>query len=337
MNEELNRQVILASRPSGYPTEDNFQVVSTPIPELSEGQVLLRTLWLSLDPYQRGRMNDAQSYATPLRIGDVIVGGTVSKVVASRRHDFAAGEVVQGSFGWQTYATSAGGDLRKIDPQVAPTSTALGVLGMPGLTAYHGLFEIGQPKPEDTVVVSAASGAVGAVAGQLAKMMGCHVIGIAGSQKKIDYIVDDLGFDVGINYKTEDVLSRLVETCPSGVDVYFDNVGGAVSDAVLAVIAECARIALCGQISQYNVETPEVGLRNIRNMVGRRARMEGFIVSQFANRSEEARQRLTRWVNNGHLKYKEDVVEGLENAPRAFMGLMQGENFGKLLVRVSDI
>ena len=336
MREDVNRQVVLASRPEGYPTADNFRVIETPIPELREGQVLLRTIWLSLDPYQRGRMNDAASYASPLRIGDVIVGGTVCKVVASRRHDLAEGEFVQGTTGWQTYAVSDGSALRKLDPQLAPISTALGVLGMPGLTAYHGLFEIGKPKPGDTVVVSAASGAVGAIVGQLARMMGCHVVGIAGTRQKITYIVDELGFDSGINYKTEDVLSRLTATCPRGVDVYFDNVGGPILDAVLAVIADSARIALCGQISQYNVQTPEGGVRNLRNMVGRRVRMEGFLVGQFANRSEEARQRLALWVNSGTIKYKEDVVEGLENAPRAFMGLMKGENFGKLLVKVSD-
>ena len=305
MREDINRQVVLASRPEGYPTEDNFEVIETPIPELREDQVLLRTIWLSLDPYQRGRMNDAASYASPLRIGEVIVGGTVCKVVASRRYDLSEGEIVQGNIGWQTYAVSDGRALRKLDPQLAPISTALGVLGMPGLTAYHGLFEIGQPKPGDTVVVSAASGAVGAVVGQLAKMMGCHVVGIAGTKQKIDYIVDELGFDSGINYKADDVLSRLTATCPGGVDVYFDNVGGPILDAVLAVIADSTRIALCGQISQYNVQTEEGGGRNLRNLVGRRARMEGFLVGQFANRSEEARERLTKLVNSGTLKYKE--------------------------------
>jgi NADPH-dependent curcumin reductase CurA len=336
MREDVNRQVVLASRPEGYPTEDNFEVVETPIPQLREGQVLLRTLWLSLDPYQRGRMNDTASYAPPLRIGDVVVGGTVCKVVASRRHDLAEGDIVQGNTGWQTYVVSDGSALRKLDPQLAPISTALGVLGMPGLTAYHGLFEIGQPKPGDTVVVSAASGAVGAIVGQLAKMMGCYAVGIAGSGQKIDYVVNELGFDSGINYKTEDVLSQLTAMCPRGVDVYFDNVGGPILDAVLAVIADSARIAVCGQISQYNVQAPEEGVHNLRNLVGRRARMEGFLVTQFTSRSEEARQRLTQLVNSGTLKYREDVVEGLENAPRAFMGLMTGENFGKLLIKVSD-
>jgi NADPH-dependent curcumin reductase CurA len=336
MSEDINRQVILATRPEGYPTEDNFGLIETPIPELRDGQVLLRTIWLSLDPYQRGRMNDAASYASPLRIGDAIVGGTVCKVVASRRQDLTEGQIVQGMTGWQTHAISDGRNLRKLDPQFAPVSTALGVLGMPGLTAYHGLFEIGQPKLGDTVVVSAASGAVGAIVGQLAKMMGCHVVGIAGSKQKIDYIVDELGFDSGINHKTEDVFNRLTVTCPRGVDVYFDNVGGPILDAVLEVVAESARIALCGQISQYNVQTAEGGVRNLRNLVGRRVRMEGFLVGQFANRSEEARQRLALWVNSGALKYKEDVVEGLENAPRAFIGLLNGANFGKLLVKVSD-
>ena len=336
MVEGVNRQVVLAARPVGYPQEEDFQIRDAPMPTLGERQVLVRNLWLSLDPYQRGRMSDAPSYTASTEIGDVMTGGTVGRIVASNSGDFATGEIVQGQLGWQDYAVSNGANLRKLDPSQAPISTALGVLGMPGLTAYFGLFEVCRPKPGDTVVVSAASGAVGAVVGQLAKMAGCRVVGTAGTQQKIDYITGELGFDAGINYKTEDVGTRLEEACPDGVDVYFDNVGGFVTDAVMEVLAYRARIAICGQISQYNLETPDNGPRNLRNLLTRQATMEGFIVGRFADRNEEALRRLTRWVSEGRLKYKEDVVDGLQNAPRAFMGLMRGENFGKQLIRISD-
>ena len=261
MVEGVNRQVVLAARPVGYPQEQDFQVRDAPMPALGERQVLVRNLWLSLDPYQRGRMSDAPSYTPSAEIGDVMTGGTVGRIVASNSGDFATGEIVQGQLGWQDYAVSNGSNLRKLDPSQAPVSTALGILGMPGLTAYFGLFEVGRPKPGDTVVVSAASGAVGAVVGQLAKMAGCRVVGTAGTQQKIDYITGELGFDAGINYKTEDVGIRLEEACPDGVDVYFDNVGGFVTDAVMEVLAYRARIAICGQISQYNLETPDNGPR----------------------------------------------------------------------------
>ncbi len=336
MVEGVNRQVVLAARPVGYPTEEDFEVRDAPMPALGERQVLVRNLWLSLDPYQRGRMSDAPSYTASTEIGEVMTGGTVGRIVASNSADYATGEIVHGQLGWQDYAVSNGNNLRRLDPSAAPISTALGVLGMPGLTAYFGLFEVGRPKPGDTVVVSAASGAVGAVVGQLARMAGCRVVGTAGTQQKVDYITQELGFDAGINYKTEDVRARLEETCPYGVDVYFDNVGGFVTDAVMEVLAYRARIAICGQMSQYNLETPDTGPRNLRNLLMRQATMEGFIVGRFVDRNEEALRRLTAWVRDGRLKYKEDVVDGLENAPRAFMGLMRGENFGKLLVRVSE-
>ena len=336
MVEGVNRQVVLAARPVGYPQEEDFHIRDAPIPTLGERQVLVRNLWLSLDPYQRGRMSDAPSYTPSAEIGDVMTGGTVGRIVASSSGDFATGEIVQGQLGWQDYAVSNGANLRKLDPSQAPISTALGILGMPGLTAYFGLFEVCRPKPGDTVVVSAASGAVGAVVGQLAKMAGCRVVGTAGTQQKIDYITGELGFDAGINYKTENVRARLEEACPDGVDVYFDNVGGFVTDAVMEVLAYRARIAICGQISQYNLETPDNGPRNLRNLLTRQATIEGFIVGRFADRNEEALRRLTRWVSDGMLKYKEDVVDGLQNAPRAFMGLMRGENFGKQLIRISE-
>ena len=337
MNEQdVNQRVTLAARPVGYPKESDFSIVEEPIPELRDGQVLVRVLWLSLDPYERGRMNEAQTYATSVPIGGTMVGGTVGRVVSSRRDDLPVGEYVEGSLGWQSYAVSEGHNLRRVDASAAPLSTALGVLGMPGLTAYFGLFEVGRPQPGDTVVVSAASGAVGAVVGQLAKIAGCHVVGIAGTQQKIDYIVDELGFDAGVNYKVPGFRNDLAAVCPDGVDVYFDNVGGDVTDAVIDILADRARVALCGQISQYNLAEPEMGPRNLRSLVGKQVRIEGFLVHQFAGKAEVARSRLTRWVLDGRLKYREDIVVGLSNAPKALIGMMHGANFGKLLVKVSE-
>ena len=336
MTNPVNRQVLLAARPKGYPVESDFQMSDSPMPVPEAGQVLVRNLWLSLDPYQRGRMNDAPSYAPSVAIGQVMTGGTVGRVVTNRHPGFSEGDIVEGLLGWQAYAVSGSPALRKVDPELAPISTALGIIGMPGLTAYFGLFDVCRPEPGDTVVVSAASGAVGAVVGQLAKMMGCRVVGTAGSDQKVDYITRELGFDLGINYKTQDPHQSLPAACPDGVNVYFDNVGGAVTDAVLENLADQARIAICGQISQSNLETPELGPRNLRTLLTHRARMEGFTVYGYADRFEPARRRLAYWVREELLKYREDVVEGLENAPGALIGQMKGENFGKLLVKFSD-
>ncbi|MDP6351682.1 MAG: NADP-dependent oxidoreductase [Alphaproteobacteria bacterium] len=332
----VNRQVTLAARPRGVPKESDFEVIEAPVPEPRHGEVLVRTLWLSLDPYQRGRMNDTKSYASSVRIGQPMVAGGVGRVEKSLSDAFAEGDIVEGYLGWQDYARAPGTALRKVDPELAPIQTASGVLGMPGLTAYFGLLEIGRPRPGDTVVVSAASGAVGAVVGQIAKIMGCRVVGTAGSDAKVAYITDELGFDVGINYKTEDIGAAIAAACPSGIDVYFDNVGGAVTDAVLANLADRARVAICGQISQYNLEGSELGPRNLRFLLVHQAKMEGFLVFQFASRYEQGRRRLAQWIRDGRLKYKEHVIEGLEAAPRAFIGLMNGENFGKLLIKVAD-
>jgi hypothetical protein len=336
MTTAVNRQITLAARPVGYPKESDFALVVSPVPQPREGEVLVRALWLSLDPYQRGRMSTARSYAAAVELGEVIVGGVVGRVVESRTPAFTPGDIVEGRLGWQEYAVSDGRDLRKVDPSLGPLSTALGVLGMPGMTAYFGFLEVGLPKPGDTVVISAASGAVGQVVGQIAKIMGCRAVGIAGSPAKIDYITNELGFDAGINYKTDDLDAALAATCPQGVNVYFDNVGGVVSDAVFEHLAVGARIVICGQISQYNLEQPELAPRNLRFLIVHQARMEGFLVFQFAHRYEEGRQRMAGWIREGKLKYKEDIVEGLENAPRAFIGLMQGKNFGKLLVKIAD-
>ena len=332
----VNRQITLGSRPVNYPRESDFALLETPIPEPGEGQVLVETLWLSLDPYMRGRMRAAHAYATPMELGQVIVGGVVGRVIRSRTPAFSEGEIVEGSLGWQEYAVSDGSNLRRVDLGLGPLSTALGVLGMPGMTAYFGFLEVGQPRAGDTVVVSAASGAVGQVVGQISKIMGCRTIGVAGSPAKIDYIVNELGFDAGINYKTENVADALGAACPQGIDVYFDNVGGEVTDAVFDHLNLGARLSLCGSISQYNQDEPEPGPRKMGLLVGRQAKAEGFIVSQFRDRHDEGRHRIATWMREGKIKYREDVVEGLENAPRAFIGLMRGENFGKLLIKVSD-
>ena len=257
MTANINHQIILAARPANYPTESDFNLIESPVPEPGEGEVLVRTIWLSLDPYQRGRMRANHPYATPMDLGQVIIGGVVGRIIESRTPIFKVGEIVEGSLGWQEYAISDGSNLRRVDPGLGPLSTALGILGMPGMTAYFGFLEIGRPQPGETVVVSAASGAVGQVVGQIAKNMGCHTIGIAGTEEKIDYIKDELGFDAGINYKTENVDAALTKVCPLGVDVYFDNVGGAITDAVFDHLNFGARISICGSISQYNQDEPE--------------------------------------------------------------------------------
>ena len=336
MPNTLNRQIQLSARPANYPKESDFDLVESPVPEPREGEVLVQALWLSLDPYQRGRMRASQPYATPKELGQVIGGGGVGKSVRSRTPAFTVGEVVEGPLGWQEFAVSDGNNLRRVDQSLGPLSTALGILGMPGMTAYFGFLEIGQPRPGDTVVVSAASGAVGQVVGQISKIMGCRTVGIAGTAEKVEYLKSDLGFDAGINYKTENVDAALAKVCPLGVDVYFDNVGGVITDAVFDHLNVGARISICGSISQYNQDEPEPGPRKMGLLVGKQARAQGFLVGQFRNQHDEGRQRIAGWIKEGRIKYREDVVEGLENAPVAFIGLMKGENFGKLLVKISE-
>jgi NADPH-dependent curcumin reductase CurA len=330
-----HQQIRLATRPSGFPRESDFQLVDSPVPEPGDGQFLVRAVYLSLDPYMRGRMSQARSYVPPVALGDVMEGGVVGEVVRSSHPGFAVGDVVEGRFGWQEFAVSAGKGVRKIDPTAAPISTALGVLGMPGLTAYFGLLEVGQPKAGGTVVVSAASGAVGGLVGQIAKLKGCRAVGLAGSEAKVDYITRGLGYDAGINYRTaSDLDGALQAACPGGVDVYFDNVGGRITEAVTRHVNPFARIAVCGLISQYNLTEPELAPRNERFILVSRARIQGFIVFDFAARYREGLAQLGAWVRDGQLKYREDIVDGLEQAPAALIGLLQGRNFGKMLVRV---
>jgi NADPH-dependent curcumin reductase CurA len=297
----------------------------------------VRTLYLSLDPYMRGRMNDSKSYAPPVQIGEVMVGGTAARVEQSNDPNFQLGDIVFANTGWQDYAVVKGKELRKLDPSFAPITTALGVLGHIGLTAYFGLIDICHPKAGETVVVSGAAGAVGSVVGQIAKILGCRAVGITGTDTKIRYLLDDLAFDAAFNYKTSsDYRAKIQELCPTGVDVYFDNVGGAITDAVLFNLALHARVSICGQISLYNLEKPELGPRFLPLLIVYRAKVEGFLIPDYAPRFGEGLRQLSTWYREGKLKLAETIEEGLENAPRAFIGMLQGKNIGKQLVRVAS-
>jgi NADPH-dependent curcumin reductase CurA len=327
----MNHQIRLKSRPVGAPTPENFDIVDAPLPRVGDGDVLRQTKFLSLDPYMRGRMSDAPSYAAPVDVGGTMCGHTVSEVVESRNPAFRAGDIVAGYDGWQSYAVSSGRELRKLDPGLPPT-TALGVLGMPGMTAFVGLMDIGQPKAGETVVVSAASGAVGSVVGQLAKIKGCRAVGVAGSDAKCRYVVEELGFDACVNHRSADLKTALRDACPSGIDVYFENVGGVVQEAVLRLINVGARISLCGLIAEYNAP-PSPG-PSWRLLLVKRAMVRGFIVSDHNDRAPAFLQEVAPLVAQGRIKYREDIVDGLDNAPSAFIGLLEGKNFGKLIVRV---
>ena len=332
-------RIVLASRPVGEPTPDNFRLETLPIPEPGPGQMLLRTLWLSLDPYMRGRMSDAPSYAKPVGIGEVMEGGTVSEVVASNVSRFAKGDIVVGRTGWQTHALSDGSGIQKVDPARAPIQTALGVLGMPGMTAYMGLVEIGKPAAGETLVVAAASGAVGSVVGQIARIKGARAVGIAGGPDKCRYVTEGLGFDACIDHKAPDFAARLAAVCPKGIDVYFENVGGAVFEAVFPLLNPFARIPVCGLISMYNATSLSPGPillpQLMRAILTKRLTLRGFIVSDFIGRYGDFMHDVSAWIGEGRVKYREDVVEELKNAPRALIGLLRGQNFGKLLVRVA--
>jgi len=331
----LNREIRFASRPTGMPTLDNFKIVDADMRQLNDGEVSVRTLYISVDPYLRGRMREARSYVAPFEVGQVIVSGVVGEVVESRAPDFAPGEIVTGMLGWRLYNVAKVPELRKVDPRVAPITTALGVLGVPGLSAYFGLLDIGKPKEGETVVVSGAAGAVGMTVCQLAKIKGCRAVGIAGSDEKNQYLTAQLGVDAAINYKSADLGKALKEACPNRIDVYFDNVGGEISDAVLPLLNQGARIVLCGQISLYNLDKPDVGPRPQPALLVNRAMMKGFIITDYAARFAEGVVNLAQWLVAGKLKYAETVVEGFENTPKAFIGLLKGENLGKQIVKVA--
>lgn len=331
-----NKQILLASRPSGMPTVDNFKIEPTEVPQANDGEVLVRTLYLSVDPYMRSRMNDRKSYVPPFKLNEVIVGAVVAEVVESGSPSLKAGDIVTGMLGWRLYSVAKGEELRRIDPKAAPITTALGVLGVPGLTAYFGFLDICDPKPGETVLVSGAAGAVGITVCQIAKIKGCRIVGVAGSDDKNAYLRNELGVDAAINYKTANLREALAEACPNGIDIYFDNVGGEVSDAVLLQINKGARISICGQISMYNLERIDVGLRAQPLLLVKSAMMKGFIIIDYAPRFAEGIQQLSQWLAEGKLKYAENIVEGFENAPRAFLGLFTGENLGKQLVKVAE-
>jgi NADPH-dependent curcumin reductase len=329
-----NMQVLLASRPVGWVKESDFRLVESEMPQPGSGEVLVKNLYLSLDPYMRGRMDDAKSYAANVPIGGVMVGGTVGEVIESRSPALKAGDTVVGSLGWQQYGIAKPESLKKVDPKLVPLSAYLGAVGMPGVTAWYGLLEIGQPKPGETVLVSAASGAVGSVVGQIAKMKGCGAIGIAGGPAKCRYVMSELGFDTCVDYKAGNLPDALRAAAPKGVDVYFDNVGGEILDTALRSMNPFSRIALCGMISQYNATEP-YGVKNLRFILINRSRFQGFIISDHLDRWPEALSQLAQWVAQGKLKYHETIAQGLENAPKAFIGMLRGENLGKQLVKLS--
>ena len=329
-----NMQVLLASRPTGWVEESNFRIVETPLPKPEARQLLIKIHWLSLDPYMRGRMSTAKSYTKPVEVGEVMTGGTVGEVIESSNPKFKTGDYVVGSLGWQQYAVSDGEGLTKVDPKLVPLSCYVGVVGMPGGTAWIGLLEHCQPKAGETVVVSAASGAVGSVVGQIAKLQGCRAVGIAGGKAKCDYVVKELGFDACVDYKGDNLYEELKTACPDGIDCYFENVGGVVMDTVFRLFNPFARVALCGMIADYNA-TEAYGVKMMRALLVSRVNLRGFIVFDRLDLYARAIPQLARWVSQGKIKYHETVAVGLENAPSAFIGMLKGANLGKQLVKVA--
>ena len=339
MTAEKNRQILLASRPRGEPGPDNFKLVETAVPEAGPGQMLLHTVYLSLDPYMRGRMDAGASYAQPVEVGEVMEGSAVCAVVKSNLPRYKAGDIVVAGTGWQEYSLSDGEGVQKVDPALGPISYALGVLGMPGLTAYTGLLNIGKPQPGETLVVAAASGAVGSVVGQIAKVKGCRVIGIAGGEQKCRFVKEELGFDGCLDHRQPDLAERLQAACPNGIDIYFENVGGAVFDAVLPLLNNFARIPVCGLIAHYNATELPAGPDRVpllmRNILAKRLTFRGFIVFDYGSQFGDFITDMSGWLRDGRVKYREDITDGLENAPRELIGLLKGENFGKKIIRVS--
>jgi NADPH-dependent curcumin reductase CurA len=340
MSTTINRSIVLNSRPVGAPSADNFRLEESAVPTPKAGQLLLRTLFLSLDPYMRGRMSDGPSYAEPVAVGAVMGGGTVSRVETSQHPDFKPGDLVLSTSGWQEQEVSDGTGLTKLDADMAQPSLALGILGMPGFTAYVGLLDIGQPKAGETVVVAAASGAVGAAVGQIAKLKGCRAVGVAGGLDKCRYVVEELGFDACIDHHSADFAQQLAAACPKGIDVYFESVGGPVFDAVLPLLNVAARVPLCGLIAHYNDTALPPGPDRLalltRMVLTKRLKIQGFIIfDHYAARHHAFLAEMSTWIAEGKIKFREDIVDGIENAPQAFMGLLEGKNFGKLVVRVA--
>lgn len=336
MPKPINRQIILVSRPRGLPDPSIFSMQEAPIPKPTDGEVLLRSLYVTVDPYMRRRMDESPSYIEPYKLDEPLQGGVVARVIESKNPALKENDVVLGFLPWCDYNVAKPQDLEKLDPALAPISTALGVLGMPGMTAYFGLLDIGKPKAGETVVVSGAAGAVGMLVGQIAKIKGCRVVGIAGTEEKVNYLKNELKFDEALNYKYKGFKEDLKKAVPNGVDVYFDNVGGEISDAVLELINLHARIVVCGQISLYNLDKREMGPRPEWLLLTRRALMQGFIVYDYETQFPQGVQQMAQWMKEGKIKYRETVVNGLENAPRALLGLFKGDNIGKQIVKVEE-
>ena len=335
MDAHVSREIRLRRYPTGMPTEGDFELAESPIPELDQGQVLVRNIYMSVDPYMRGRMSNRRRYAPGFQLGEPLRGGCVGQVVDSRDGEFQIGDYVLGGLGWREYFASRSSELTKIDPDIAPIQAYLGVVGMPGMTAYVGLLDIGRAEAGETVFVSAASGAVGAIVCQIAKIKGCRVVGSAGSAAKIAWLLEEAGVDAVVNYKKSgDLASELAGHCPDGIDVYFDNVGGGHLEAALQNMNQHGRVVACGMISRYNATEPQPAPRNLFLIVGRRLRIQGFIVSDHNERRPEFMVDMKRWIADGSIKWKETILKGLENAPRAFIGLFKGENFGKMIVKV---
>lgn len=339
MSDEINRRIVLASRPTGEPTSDDFRMEETERPAPGDGEVLLKVLYLSIDPYMRGRMSAAKSYASPVAIGDTMVAGTVAEVVDSCHSDFKPGQVVLSYSGWQEYAISNGKGLQVLDPDLAPVTTALGVLGMPGFTAYSGLLTIGKPTKGETVVVAAATGPVGSAVGQIAKIKGARAVGIAGGPKKCKALIDEFGFDAAVDHRDPNFAQKLKEAVPDGIDVYFENVGGAVWRAVQPLLNDFARIPVCGLVAHYNDVAQPEGPDRLPGLMGqmlsKHLSFQGFIQSDFSEQYPDFLKDMSGWVAEGQVKYREDIRDGLENAPGALIGMLQGDNFGKMIVRVS--
>jgi NADPH-dependent curcumin reductase CurA len=331
--EGVGREIRLVARPRGFVGEDLFEVAETPIPDPAEGQLLIRNAYFSVDPYMRPRMNDVRSYVAPFTLGEAMTGGAVGQVVASRNPRYAEGEWVLHQLGWREWALSDGAALRRLDPTAAPLSTALGVLGMPGFTAWYGLFVFGEPKEGETAFVSGAAGAVGSAAGQMARIAGCRVVGSAGSPEKLEWL-EELGFDHVFDYREQHPHAALAALAPEGIDIYFDNVGGEHLEAAIGALRTYGRIVACGSISRYNDAAPSPGPRNMFMFVTKRLRLQGYIISDHFDRFGEFAHEAAEWVRDGRLRYRETIVEGIENAPRAFLGLFHGENIGKMLVKV---
>jgi NADPH-dependent curcumin reductase CurA len=331
--EGIAREIRLVARPQGFPGEDLFEVAETAIPTPAEGQVLIRNAYFSVDPYMRPRMNDVRSYVAPFTLGEAMTGGAVGQIAVSRNSRYAEGEWVLHQLGWREWALSDGATLRRLDPSQAPLSTALGVLGMPGFTAWYGLFVLGEPKEGETVLISGAAGAVGSAAGQMAGIAGCRVIGSAGSAEKVAW-VRELGFDEAFDYREQSPRKALGEIAPDGIDIYFDNVGGDHLEAAIGALRNHGRIVACGSISRYNDAEPLPGPRNMFMVVTKRLRLQGYIISDHFDRFGEFAREAGEWVRDGRLQYRETIVEGIQNAPHAFLGLLRGENIGKMLVKV---